>query len=97
MGVACSWSSAPGIVRYLKKKKLPRNHNRTIYDNVFQLNPQSGSKSIQDGGNLNSIFCSSLGKIYTGRRTKTKQVVKMEHSLTAFFFEKSPFLHQSSL
>ena len=42
MGVACSWSSAPGIVRYLKKKKLPRNHNRTIYDNVFQLNPQSG-------------------------------------------------------
>ena len=43
MGVACSWSSAPGIVRYLKKKKkLPRNHNRTIYDNMFQLNPQSG-------------------------------------------------------
>ena len=31
---------------------------------------QRGSKSVQDGANLNAIFCSLLAKTYTGRKTR---------------------------
>ena len=33
----------------------------------------AAQKSAQDGGNLNAIFCSSLAKTYTGRKTRRQK------------------------